>query len=57
MNGYLGEEGTFGYLAQSAGGVRKLAAPIRAANPVNFIAQSAVIKLNEQMALILIKIF
>ena len=34
MNGFLGEEGTFGYLAQSAGGVRKQAKYLRAANPV-----------------------
>ena len=35
MNGFLGEEGTFGYLAQSAGGVRKQAKYIKAANPVS----------------------
>jgi len=34
MNGFLGEEGTFGYLAQSAGGVRKQAKYIKAANPI-----------------------
>ena len=34
MNGFLGEEGTFGYLAQSAGGVRKQAKYMKAANPV-----------------------
>lgn len=35
MNGFLGEEGTFGYLAQSAGGVRKQAKYIKSANPVS----------------------
>jgi len=34
MNGFLGEEGTFGYLAQSAGGVRKQAKYMKAANPI-----------------------
>lgn len=34
MNGFLGEEGTFGYLAQSAGGVRKHAKYMKAANPI-----------------------
>ena len=29
MNGYLGEEGQFGYLAGSAGGVRKAAKKIK----------------------------
>lgn len=34
MNGYLGEEGQFGYLAASAGGVRKSAKKIKAENPI-----------------------
>ena len=43
MNGFLGEEGTFGYLAQNAGGVRKHAKYIKAANPVrsNLIEEPA----------------
>ena len=40
MNGFLGEEGTFGYLAQSAGGVRKQAKYIKAANPVRYFFNS-----------------
>merc|ERR1711953_215132 len=34
MNGYLGQEGTFGYLANNAGGVRRWATEIRQANPI-----------------------
>ena len=38
MNGYLGQEGTFGYLANNAGGVRRWATEIKKANPVNSIS-------------------
>lgn len=34
MNGFLGEEGTFGYLAKSAGGVRKQAKYVKSVNPI-----------------------
>ncbi len=34
MNGYLGEEGNFGYLANNAGGVRRWAREIKQTNPV-----------------------
>ena len=39
MNGYLGEEGTYGYLANNAGGVRRWATKIKQANPVIFFVK------------------
>ena len=50
MNGFLGEEGTFGYLAQSAGGVRKQAKYIKAANPVrSFLFRNSVFEIPENL--------
>ena len=47
MNGYLGEEGQYGYLAGSAGGVRKAAAKIKAENPIFKREEIAMLKMRE----------